>query len=64
MPKTPLAEQKAAHETMGVYSEFELGPFFLPGPTTTFTKRRLKSSRLYARPRHFRFLSCLSTFGV
>ena len=47
-----------------VYSELELGPRFLPGPTTTLTKRLLYWIRLLARPVFFFFFSCGSTLGV
>lgn len=39
----------------------ELGPRFLPGPVTTFTKRRLYCRRFLARPFGVFFLSCLAT---
>ena len=45
-------------------SGWVLGPFFLPTPTTTFTKRRLYCRRFFARPVSFFFLSPLATFGV
>ena len=42
-----------------------LGPFFLPGPTTTFTNRRLYCRRFFARPVKFLLVfSPLATFGV
>jgi hypothetical protein len=41
-----------------------LGPFFLPTPTTTFTKRRLYCSRFFARPVSCFFFSCFATLGV
>ena len=40
------------------------GPRFLPGPTTTFTKRRLYLMRFIARPFGCFFLSCFATLGV
>ena len=42
-----------------------LGPFFLPGPTTTFTNRRLYCRRFFARPvKALLVFSPLATFGV
>jgi hypothetical protein len=46
------------------YFSDELGPRFLPKPTTAVTKRRLYCILLYARPRGFFFLSCFATLGV
>lgn len=40
-----------------------LGLRFLPGPTTTFTKRRLYFNLWLARPLGFLGLSCFSTLG-
>ena len=42
----------------------ELGPLFLPNPTTAVTNRRLYCILLWARPLGFFFLSCFATFGV
>lgn len=50
-------------EKIDHFSE-ELGPRFLPKPTTAVTKRRLYCMRLCARPRGCFFLSCFATFGV
>jgi hypothetical protein len=46
------------------YFSEELGPRFLPKPTTAVTKRRLYCILLCARPRGFFFLSCAATLGV
>lgn len=47
------------------YFMLELGPFFLPRPTTTLTNRRLYTMRLRARPAFFFGLSAaFATFGV
>jgi len=48
----------------GAYFSDELGPRFLPKPTTAVTNRRLYCILLYARPRGFFFLSCFATLGV
>lgn len=40
-----------------------LGPFFLPKPGTTLTKRRLYCMRRLARPVFFFFFSCFATCG-
>jgi len=48
----------------GAYFSDELGPRFLPKPTTAVTNRRLYCILLCARPRGFFFLSCFATLGV
>ena len=47
-----------------LYFSFELGPFFLPIVTTTFTNRALYWLRLFARPVLGFFFSWGSTLGV
>lgn len=46
------------------YFSDELGPLFLPKPTTAVTNRRLYCILLWALPRGFFFLSCFATLGV
>lgn len=46
------------------YFSEELGPRFLPKPTTAVTNRRLYWILLWARPRGCFFLSCFATLGV
>lgn len=53
---TQIQRQKG-YCKMVIYSELELGPRFLPKPTTTLTNRLLYCARRLARPVSFFFLS-------
>lgn len=62
-PCSQSCTKTSLHKRMNHFS-LELGPRFLPGPTTALTKRRLYLRRMAARPRGFFDFSWGATLGV